>query len=263
MKKLIIAIAILLMAGQAGANTVIEFTDTVKYWDGFSNNDDGYWWYKEGTDPNDLDVWGTPDLLNGKFIFNDQNELIEIYLSYKFPDLDGWNTFTLGDWFFGSDGVDGWDYVLSSPTNDSWTGLTTDQWKIYNVSNIDFETHFEGSDDAKYLYSDAPVNYIPRYDHPVKAIVNESLYTGNNATLSGWLPYNFKADIEYVAFWDLSKNPLKLNLNDYDGFYYGFAVTCGNDVIYGGPVPTPEPGTLFLLGTGLLSLGYMARRYHR
>jgi hypothetical protein len=37
-------------------------------------------------------------------------------------------------------------------------------------------------------------------------------------------------------------------------------MTCGNDVIEGGPVPNPEPGTVFLLGVGLFGMAIVGRK---
>ncbi len=44
----------------------------------------------------------------------------------------------------------------------------------------------------------------------------------------------------------------------YDAIGYHWTMACGNDVVEGGGKPVPEPGTLILLGLGVLGLG-MAR----
>jgi hypothetical protein len=44
-----------------------------------------------------------------------------------------------------------------------------------------------------------------------------------------------------------------------DGLSFHWTMTCANDVIEGN-VPVPEPGTMVLLGAGLLGLGIYSRR---
>ena len=60
----------------------------------------------------------------------------------------------------------------------------------------------------------------------------------------------------YVATFDLSKLDLS------KGALFHNTMECGNDNILGqsGPIPTPEPGTMMLLGFGMLGLAVYGKR---
>ena len=79
----------------------------------------------------------------------------------------------------------------------------------------------------------------------------------SNVSFNGW-----EKAPEHGVFsstWD----KINLDLDEYSGkkFTYAFAMLCANDVVYGeAQVPTPEPGTILLMGVGALGACFIRRR---
>lgn len=251
MKKAIFLVALLsCMLFAPNARADFAFGDGTIHWPGYPSNSATY-----GAEQNSKDVWGIPDIISGTFIF-DGSYLTGIQIDYKYPVQKGWDSFGPGDWFFDVNADGTWDYVLSSQVQltDYAGARQPGDWAVYGVS-IDLD------DAGAYLYSVAPSGYLPRYDHPVKAIIDQDDPLGY-AEFSGWLDSKPNTSATYTAFWDLSNSPIFFGGNGGE-FIYGFTLTCANDVLYGtGPVPTPEPGTMLLLlgGAGAMFARRLRKR---
>lgn len=238
----------------------------------FSDNDTYVWpgLEKIAATPKS-DTWGIPDLLGGSFNFNGHT-LTSITLNYQDNKVGSswvtqnvWNSVMPMDWFFDFDThVDGtkgaFDYDLHRNSDGTYTlyykkdgwGYGTESAYEYNSRKQKFAEYVTSYDSAG----------DPRTNHPVAA-TEKSLKNAQalgTVDFSGWASFqdattlvNGEAPV-LTASWDLSKLAGGgWDLDQYDGktFTYAFALSCANDILFGqSNVPSPEPGTLLLMGLG-------------
>lgn len=129
---------------------------------------------------------------------------------------------------------EGWNYVVTKNAAGSWGLYTLDYSKIINTTV------------APQLN---PNNYIFRTGQAWRGGAGTYIGAATYNLSSTGLIFTFNTGNEYFA--------------DDVGFHW--TMQCGNDVVEGkASVPVPEPGTMTLLGTGLIGLaGYSRKRFHK
>lgn len=139
-----------------------------------------------------------------------------------------------------SDSVTGW-FSVSSPLGDNFSGTVTPSW---------------------YSFSDG-VN--PAYDPTDSGIVDFDVTTGATGQITAWnINVGDVLDIPTLGSLELASVITNSASGDSASLFLGGSGSNDTPGTWSGPyfVPamTPEPGSLMLLGTGLLGLGGALRR---
>ena len=234
MKRSLIIVGILaqFVVTQAALATTLSFTDNTKIWSGWTNN--------VGTQ-NTTDSIGSPQIVTTK-VDLDKGLMSSITFTGLYPLPT--NVYA-GDLFINllnSKNDTTWDYVVRSLNG------TDGAYDIFKV-NVDALKN-PASNPYEMSYYQYPGNNNTNFRslHPIG--VKDDQLLGNSvgtATLSGLYSNTIK--------YDFGKGLDTLGLS----FIIGWTPTCANDVIYQ-EVPVPEPGTMALLGFGLLGLVVYSKR---
>jgi hypothetical protein len=201
------------------------FGDSVIYWnDWVSSNVDGY------VNDNTNDTIGDPNLTGGEGTITAGN-LTGVNIFYNQYDP----VVAAGDLFIDVGSNSYWDYVLTAGGD------------IYQFAELTFSAS-KGDNDYLYDITTTWSGYYIRNDHPY-ALNETGLTSIGTYTFSG---FNGDGSVNFSGF--------SLPVGD-KAFILGFGPNCANDVIYEKVAPVPEPGTILLVGSGLIGLAGFRRKF--
>ena len=194
--------------------------------------------------------------------------VVDIYSGY-FDNVGEYDT-RLGDLFLS---IDGWNPVDPSDQDSMHNG--GEAWEL--VASLHGKGDIEAKSGNASLYRLDPSNaaqyendiltsdektdgsrYIYRGDQEVQ--YNQE--TGQGVLLTDEGSWYISDEMDFLRISVQALVGPDFDLTDIKSLGYHFAMTCGNDVIEGS-APVPEPGTVFLLGVGLIAMATRGRRRTR
>jgi hypothetical protein len=253
---------------QAG---VVSFGDTAKTWPGWTTDSDA---------DNNTDNIGTPNLLGGRVIYDDNFIVTRVEIDIQHVECDFQDLIISGDLAFNLDGDNDVEYFVSI-FDGQWADVDAPNFPTFPQGGALVEETFDGeyqitgvpADLGFFFYeSELPGglknnsliggNYNIRNNHPVGFIPNGEV-GGDDVILDGWLgPLGNCQDGDIITLGltftaDAQVIDLSTAGGDFDIYY---TVNCANDVICENvEVPAiPAPAAVILLACGLL--GFMGVR---
>lgn len=271
-------------AGAAGAQaSVVGFGDSVNIWSGLVHGSKNQYAPEKASD----DQNGVPDLTGGTLTYTGSHKLTSITLNYtnhyanESWGRSAWNALEAGDWYIDVDKDNAWDYLVHQPDK-VWNPATrqmvsNDDYHLYALNDKVFygsSTLYQSNGKFK-QYNGYYGGTDNRDWHPttVKDSILPSKGPSNGMVdlgvvgFDGWDSFSELDSLsKYTAVgsstWDLSGlGGIDLDKLSGKDIIIAYTMTCANDVLFEHTrVPTPEPGTMLLMGLGILGVGYLRKR---
>lgn len=236
MKRLALVLGIIasLAIGQTVQASTIGFGDNTIHWDGYASSNPII---------NSMDALNSPDYIGGNATINANGALARIdfidnpaaHSAYAFNQY-----LAAGDLFLDLNADNKWDYLVKTSGN-----FNAGNYGLYNINNLNVTT--AASDASKYEMGYA------RDGQPVALKSLDGATKVGDVFYSGYYDNNINSYSTYFDF-----GTLAIDLGN-SNFIVAFGPDCGNDIIKE-MVPVPEPGTMVLLGAGLLGLAVYGKR---
>jgi len=183
--------------------------------------------------------------------------VVDIYSSYldnigaagtELGDLfisdNGWHPVTPTEKDYADNG-ERWEYAIALDDHLATSGDAN----LYALKSGDAY----GSDIIRSHLDAAHANWIYREDQEVQ-------YGGSADALATETWSIMSGDIGDFLRISIGATGLGYDFSDLPSLGFHWGMTCANDVIEGGAVPVPEPGTVFLFGVGLIGLAGFGRK---
>jgi hypothetical protein len=264
----------------------ISFQDNNKYWGDNTTWTASQKWATDtpnyGYNGNTTDVIGDPNITGGQVTLSSSGRLQSVNFNYYTPQ-NTWTMLAPGSLFInvlnGANDTT-WDYVVNTMgnpllgTQNGAQVLGSSSYTVSRITALNISAQNNGYTGAgtyngPYVLSGKDMTgiwagYVIRDNHPIgirDTLLADTRVTSAGSALFSGFPnvsgVNAQGLMQGSASYDFGATGLDLFGKD---FVLAWGTTCANDVVYETiHNPVPEPGTLLLLGCGLLAVAGFRR----